>query len=282
MPDRGTKSTVYWVQIAGVALTLVACSAQVQAQDATSIVKKMIAAYKNAKTIHETAEAKVLQLNGRAIFQQSEFYYKAPNEVVIATVDPLTGTLQGFCDGHDISLYSGKQNIFTRRPAIGSLHDMLTTIANASEESLGMRISQVLSPVSFLAAKGDVPDEAVGYKLKPGGPVQMDGHTCYEVHALANPDWVQSMAPKLNIAVKRRDIIFWIDTKTNLLVRAGIALTWLSTVPNQPRTAPPKLPGGFAFEEVHRGTQIDSNIPEKAFRFFAPKGAIEKFPRSRG
>jgi hypothetical protein len=181
-----------------------------------------------------------------------------------------------------VSIYSGKNNIFTRRSSPADLASVLRLITEASAESLHVRFGQVLSPAGFLEARGALPDEAKAYvfqKRKTAGNTQMvDGRPAYVVGALADPAFVQSLAPEIRVVPRRREMFLWIDTHTYLLVRAAIALTWLSTRPGEDRRRHPTARGGFAFEEAHRDTRLNAPIDDSVFRFIPPRRALEKFP----
>ena len=272
------KSVIAQAALSGLAVLLaLPAGATAGKPDAVAIVKKMVATYKSVSTFQETSRARILMLNGTSAEQSTTFKYRKPDRVAVTSVDPVNGTLEGFADGLTVSIYSGKQNVFTRRTAPTVYQEIMQLIGSASEESLGVRLSQILAPASFIAAKGSLPDEAKVFAYVQRQ--DLAGHHTYLIKALADPAWVQSLAPSLKVTPRRRDILFWIDTKSYNLVRATIALTWMSTLPGQSRSARQTLKGGFAIEETHQNMITNAPLPDSAFRFIPPRGAIEKFPK---
>lgn len=243
------------------------------AQDANALVRRMIAVYRNAQTIQENAEAKVLAPGGGMYIQTSSIKWKRPNLAYLFSQDPQQGTLQVFTDGKLITLYSQKQNIYTRRNAPPDLKGTLDVADKAAQDAFRIPISQVLNPISFLLSTG-MPREAKSFRF--AGETNLNGKRTFKVVGQAEPAWLQSIVPQLKIVPVKRDVMLWIDAQSSLLLKAMGTFTWKVTAVNG-TPLPKTTMAGFMFEESHRGTLLNAPISEEDFRFKAPKGARQLF-----
>lgn len=243
------------------------------APDANTIVKKMVTAYKKATSIQDFAEATFATPGVSTYIQSSRLKWKSPNLIYFHSQDPRLGTLSMHSNGNTITLYMGKQNLFTRRNTTAKLQDTLVLADKASQESFGFQNSQILSPLSFMLSNG-MPREASSFRY--AGQTTLDGQRVHKVTALADLRWAKAMVPNAVIEPAKREIVLWIDVKTNLLKKASGYFTWKVISVNKERLARP-LAGGFRFEETHRDTILNAPIPDEEFRFTPPKGAKQLF-----
>ena len=245
--------------------------------DGNTIVKKMMAKYHSLNSFQEVAEAKVIENNSQMI-QSSTLKYQKPQNFSLTSIDPQIGTVLSQVNEKGILVYSGKQNIFTRRKPQPTLKDSLNRLQNASLYSLRIPVTQALSPLSFLAAS-TMPVEANQFRLT--GVRMVAGRPAYVVRALAKLEWLQSLAKGVTILAKSRGITLYIDKQSFLLVRATCAITFMTTLPGEPLSSKPTNPAGFAFDEYHRAIIENGAINAQEFNFTLPAGALEKYANTQ-
>jgi hypothetical protein len=241
--------------------------------EADALVRKMVAAYQKADSIQETTEATVIVPGSGTYVQSSNMKWKRPNQAYLYTQDPHQGTVSVHTDGRTITIYSAKQNVFTRRNAPTDLRGTIEAINKAATDAFNVQMNQVLNPISFLLTK-QMPREAKAFRY--GGLANVNGRRAHKVIGQADPNWIRGMAPAMNIVPQKREVTLWIDTETNLLLKAAGAFTWKVTSANGTKLPKP-VPGGILFEEVHRNTLLNVAMREEDFRFFPPKGAKQLF-----
>ena len=179
-------SSIWGIAIAAAMLSFLTAVRPAETQgspDGADIVKRMVDIYHKAKTVQDTAEAKFLLLNGASYVQTNTVKFKQPNYVIITTQDPVGGTFTVYANGKTINVYSGKQNIFTRRNSPSDLKGTLTRVSEATVDTVNIPEDQMLSPLSFLNA-GSLPKEAEGFKFV--GYQNVLGHKTYKIRAQAN------------------------------------------------------------------------------------------------
>lgn len=250
------------------------------APDANALVRKMVATYQRASTIQETSEARIEKIGEGQYVQTNTLKYKKPNKLMLQSQDPVAGTITAYAKGDTVTLYSGKQNIFTLRTAPPTFAKTVALISKASGDLMGTSLTQVLNPISFLLAKG-MPVEAQSFRY--ANMQTIEGHKTYVILAKASESWMRKQVPSREFVPDKRDIVLNIDTKTNLLVRAMAILTWRRAV----RAAGSKQARyqmiGARFTEIHRGTVLNGTIADSVFDFNAsrPKGATEVYQEHR-
>jgi outer membrane lipoprotein-sorting protein len=258
-------------------MPLPCCPAAPPSPDANALVRKMVAAYQAATTIQETSEAKMVEPGKGEYIQSNTLKYKRPAMLALETVDPDLGTLATYVNGSTITIFSGKQNVYTKRTASPNLARNLTVIGAASTELVHVTPTQMLNPISFLLAKGGMPEEAQAFRYV--GVKMVEGRKTYMLIAQASTVWLKQIMPFAK--PERRDINLYIDVQTNLLAKAAIAVTYQATLPAVSGEPSKIVRGGFAFEETHRGTILNAPIVDATFSFRPPKGATEIFQEHR-
>ena len=208
------------------------------------------------------------------MIQATTLKYQIPQNITLVSVDPQIGTVVSQINEKGLLVYSGKQNIYTRRKPEIDLKASLNRLQNASLYSLRIPVTQALSPLSFLAA-GAMPVEASKFRLS--GEKAVNGRPAYVVKTSANPEWLKSLAKGVRIEIKSRAITLYIDKQSLLLVRATCAITFLTTLPGEPNSSKARNPVGFAFDEYHKNIVENGAINPAEFNYVLPQGALEKF-----
>jgi outer membrane lipoprotein-sorting protein len=245
-----------------------------QAQDGNTIVRKMITTYQSMQTFQETSEAKVLILGGPQQIQSSTFKYQKPSMFVSTTSDPQNGSIAIYSDGKAITVYGGRQNLFTRRDVQANLAQTVSTYERVSDEVMGMKIKQMLSPMSILMAKGEL-KEANRFKLL--GSAKVDGKDTYVVASPISAAWVQEIVGNVPLMAERSEVRIWIDKQTNQMLRGACRIVW---------KAPAQIKGkivvqGFVLQEEHRNIKANASIVHDDFRFAPPAGSKQLFQEKR-
>jgi outer membrane lipoprotein-sorting protein len=246
--------------------------------DPVALVRTMIATYQSATTIQETSEARVN--DGMAEYiQASSLKFKKPRLMIITSQDPQTGTLSTYVNAKTITIYSGKQNIYTKRTTPETLQATFALINRAAGESLGMQFIQIFNPASFLLAANGKLREADGFRYV--GKQAVDGHNTILIVGRANDALFQKLAPEVKLTPEKRDVALWIDAQSNLLVRCRCLLTWLIAIPAQGTTPARSLRRGLVLDEVHRDSRLNAPISDDEFRFTPPKESREVFQQGQ-
>lgn len=241
--------------------------------DANTLVRRMIAMYQGAQTLEESTEAKVKEVGKADYVQATTLRFKRPNLIYLSSEDPAIGTYQGFCNGKNITVYSGTQNTYTKRNSPGDLRQTLGKFAAAGEALMGVSVVQMLSSIDFIAAK-TMPEECKSFKFVRTD--LLDGNKVMVVTGLADPAWLQTMgAPKQTVYV-RREVTLWIDTSRYLLRKASCDLQWRVSIGAQ-KGAVDTMTGGIKFVETHRATRVNTPLRDEDFFFVAPRGAVERY-----
>ncbi len=244
--------------------------------DANALVRKMIATYQAAKTIQESSEVNMTIPGAGLYFQTNAIKYKQPYFLALESTDPNTGTVAIYDNGSTVTVYSGKQNVYTKRTAPKN-YAQTVALAEKVTIELGVPSGQVVNPVSFLSAKG-MPVEAASFRYL--GTASVEGHPTYKVIGQGTTAFMQKVAPTKNLTPEKRDIILYIDKRTNLLIRSELTLTWSAPTYQKGKPAG-KLMTGYHYEETHRGITLNAPIADKEFVFNPPKGAKEIFQEAR-
>jgi outer membrane lipoprotein-sorting protein len=242
--------------------------------DANALVQKMIAAYRQARTVQLTSEARVIELGKPEYTQSCSLKYEAPNRLQFISRDPIRGTLETYSNGRTFTIYSGKRRIYTKRTAPTSMSELLDARALAAMDTFREGLIEILNPLSLIAGKGNRPAEATGLQFREIQPVE--GRPAYLLAGKADPTWLKSLFGSARVALKQNDVLLWVDTKTNLLSKVIVRITY-TVPPSGSQSDQRPVPGGFAFEEVHRGTVLNAPINPKEFEFAPPKDAVERY-----
>jgi hypothetical protein len=238
--------------------------------DPTRIVREMVTAYKSAETIDDTSEAKMyVGSNGNIFIQQNSFKFKKPALLVVKSEDPHQGTLMCYNNGLTVTLYVGKQNVYTKLSSPGDLAKVMDVVESA--------VPQVLSPGSFLLANGTL-READRYKLM--GRRNINGHDTYVVKALVSQSFLRWITRLRDPVLQHDRMVLFIDTRTHLLVRGSCDITWSGLV-RSPRGGMARMSQGFRFDEDHMTSVLNAPIEDKEFYFNPPKNAAEIFHETK-
>lgn len=241
--------------------------------DGMEIIKHMVAVYHKANTVQDRAEARFTLLTGEQYIQTNVVKFKQPNRVIITTEDPKGGTFTVYANGKIITVYSGKQNIFTRRNSPADLKGTLDRVSEATVDTVNVPEDQMLSPLSFMNSNS-VPREADSYKFV--GYDNVSGHKTYKIRAQASLTWVQTLMPNIKIKTDIREIYLWVDVTSYMLLKSSVTLKVHSIDQNvQSRTY------GFSFEETHSNTLLNTALRDDEFHFIEPKGAKQLFQNAR-
>jgi outer membrane lipoprotein-sorting protein len=247
------------------------------APDANALVRKMVTTYQKANSIQETTEATVQMPGSGSYVQISNMKWRRPNHTYLYTQDPQQGTVSVYTDGKLITIYSAKQNIYTRRNAPTDLRGTMDVITKASSDAFNVQMNQILNPISFLLTK-DMPREAKGFRYL--GETTLNGRRAHKVVGQADLNWIRAMAPERTIVPGKRELTLWIDVQTNLLLKSAGAFTWKVTATNGNKLPRP-VPDGILFEETHRNTLLNVAMRDEDFRFSPPKGAKILYQENR-
>lgn len=244
--------------------------------DADAIVRRMLRAYQTAQSIQEVAEAKVTLFPNPEYIQTTAVKFKRPNLLLQTTQDPHGGTVDVYCNGKTLTVYSGKQNIFTKRTAPGSVPQTLNAMTLASKDLTGSDNTPILSPFSFLRA-GKHLDEVKSMRFVR--EETLDGRRVYVLTGTADNDWLNALLPAKNLQWQQRDISLWIDAETSLLRKSRCRL--IGRVAGFRNGKQSYSSFGLGFEEVHRDTVLNVPLRDEDFIFRQPKNAAEQFKSTR-
>lgn len=257
---------------------LTAAGAPPKGPDANALARKMLAVYKKANSVQADFEAHILQARGSEYIQSGTIRYKTPDRVELYTTDPITGSFHAWADGRSITVYSGKTNVYTKRTAPPGLGPTISGIEKTSEEVLGMRSTQVFSPLSFILAKG-MPREAQNFTYLRQDTIQ--GRKTYCITGKMNVDFLREMLQSRSIIPLQRDVKLWVDAYNNQLVRSACTITWKSPVAGGDRNKPAYTVDGIQFQETYSNVILNASIRDDAFHFTPPQGARQLFQQGR-
>jgi outer membrane lipoprotein-sorting protein len=235
--------------------------------NANSLVRQMVANYQSYQTLQEVSEARFVDFQGHEVVQTLQLKYKRPNLLYLETHDPVQGTTLTYSNGHLATFFLGRENIYTHRTAPGTISQTLAVLSDASEAMTHVPQNQVLSPLSFLAAKR-LPVEAANYRYVKTETVE--GHRVALVTAVADLGWLKSLFPaNVKVTYQKRDISLWIDLNTKLLVRAKCDLIWMKGAKDS------SIPGRLTMVETHRNVTPNVPLRDEDFNIAPPKGSLE-------
>ena len=273
---RGPKFTVkVWCLILVAVTSYTTGSAQGNNArlDANALVHQMVAAYRSFQTLQENSETKFVKTNGAEFIQTTTIKYERPNLVYVEAHDPMQGSVLMYCNGRSAVIYSGKQNIYMQRTAAPTIVGSLEVMSKASKVMIGLPQDQMLSPLSFLAAKR-MPVEAANFRYVKTEVIA--GKRVALVAAVAELNWLKALFPvSVPVTFQKREIMLWIDLNTRLLVRASCDFIWIIEAGNNPE------PGRMRFVETHYNVIPNAPLREEDFNIIPPKGAQEVFSTAR-
>jgi outer membrane lipoprotein-sorting protein len=246
-------------------------------QDANALVRKMVATYQAAKTFQENSEVKMTVIGSGEYYQTNSIKYKRPDLLALVSSDPKMGTVSAYANGSTVTVFTGKQNVYTKRTAPKNYAQTVALIEKTTAE-LGVPAAQVLNPVTFLLAKG-LPREASAFRLA-GGDNRIEGHSTQRVIGQATSALMQKLAPGPGLTPEKRDVILYLDAKTHLLIKCEMLLTWSAKTQIQGKGLQ-KIHAGYHYEETHHDAVLNAPIADGAFFFQPPKGATELFQEAR-
>ncbi len=271
---RAFRSLAPIALILGMGITILPMA---HAQDGNAIARKMIQTYHNLNTYSETSEAKIVVLGGPQQIQTASLKYQKPSAFVSTTSDPQSGTLQIYSDGKKVTIYGGRQNIFTQRNYTGNFVTTVAQYEKVAKELLDMNIQQLLSPVGFMIAK-DLPREAKAFKVLPAE--KRGGKDNYVIQSPVDMTWLTGMVGKQNFMANRCVVRLWIDKQTYLVTRAVMNIMWQVKL-QRPGVKERLLVQGMVLEEDHKDQQPNSPLNFDSFRFAPPAGAKQIFEETR-
>jgi outer membrane lipoprotein-sorting protein len=248
-----------------------------QAQDGNAIARKMIQTYKNLNTYSETSEAKILMLGGPQQIQTASLKYQKPSLFVSTTSDPRAGSLSIYSDGKKVTIYGGRQNVFTQRNYTGSFATTVAQYEKISKEMLDMNITQIISPIGFMLAS-DLPHE--GKQFKTMKTENVDGNACNVIQSAIDLTWLAKIVGKQTFLQDRCVVRLWVDKQSNLVRRGVINFVWKVTV-KRPGKKDRLLVQGMVLDETHKNLQANTPINFEVFRFAPPAGAKQLFQETR-
>jgi hypothetical protein len=234
--------------------------------DPSRVIEKMLYAYRTAWTIQDRSEARMfVGLNGGIFIQQNSFKFKKPSLLTVTSEDPRQGTLSCYHNGLTVTLYLGKQNVYTKVSSPKDLDKVMNLVDSA--------VPQVLSPASFLVGHGGL-READHFKLV--GRKTVAGHDTYVIQASARPDFLRWLTRSADPVLQHRSLTLYVDTSSNLLVRGACDVSWLARV-RTARGQVQQVLQGFRFQEDHVTSVLNEPVPDSDFYFTPPKNAAEVF-----
>lgn len=242
--------------------------------DADAIVRKMVITYQSAQSVQEKSEAKMKTIEGREFFQSSEVKFRRPNLLYIASTDPQLGTYTVYCNGRTVTMYTGTQNIFTKRDSPTNLRQTVQSLHDTGNDLLGTPVTQILSPVSFMSANG-MPDECKKFHFVKEDT--LDGKRVYVVSGQADVNWALSLFTFKEMKFLRRDITLWIDASRSLLLKASCDMIYSYETPVKAGQRINTVVSCLRFTETHSNIALNVPIREETFFFQLPRGAVEKF-----
>lgn len=254
-----------------VCVWLVVSVAANAAPDAYKLTRKMVTTYKAMKTFQETSEAKITLLNGRQIYQSNSIKYMAPALFTVVSMDPNAGTMACYSNSRGVTLFSGKQNIYSKRTTPLELKQRMADVERLSADLTGTTFVQTMNAISFMTS-GDLPKEVS--TLRYAGKNTINGIETYHIAAEVNRGWMQKNAPK-GFKPQAGEIAIYMDARTNLLVRCAIRLIWTMKIPPRKKEPAKVVTTGYLIEETHQGMEVDKPIKETTFDFLPPKGSTE-------
>jgi hypothetical protein len=249
-----------------------------QAQDGNALVKKMVQTYKAYNTFSETSEAKIVMLGAPSQIQSTTFKFQKPSKFFVQTSDPQSGTLSIYSDGTQVTIFGGRQNIFTRRDYAGSFVSTVRTYEKVAKEMLDMNITQILSPISFMTAGENGLREAKSFKFL--GTKAVNGRTTNMVLSPVDLEWLTSIVGRQNFLPDKCQVKLYIDKETNLLIHSVIQFLWQSKV-QRPGVKDKIVIQGMVLDERHRNQVMDKPIDANVFRFAPQPGSKEVFRETR-
>ena len=240
--------------------------------DANSLVRQMVAAYKDATTIQESSAATFTPSSGPPLSQSYFLKYASLNGLSVTVQDPINGSFGAYCDGVTLTVYSAAKSSFVRRSAPPDLAGVVKAISGLSHELTGTAFDQTLNPISFVLAPG-MPRE--GSNFKRTGIQTVMGRKTYVVSGTADDAYLRTVLPDSathGARIDQKELTLYIDAQTHLLLQARARIHWTSVSRN---SAGKGRGFGFTFMERHIGTKINAPLQRTALAFLQPPGAIE-------
>ncbi|MCS6831009.1 MAG: DUF2092 domain-containing protein [Armatimonadota bacterium] len=228
------------------ALSLAAASLPGSAQDVQTILSKVAAAYKNAKSYQAQASVSETRLIGGQQQKRSSTIstkYKAPNKMV--TIVQGSDNLQMYSDGKTMYIYSPKDKEYMKMPAPASLAQAggMSSIGSGDPSQIGVQLQAI-----FGNAGKKLPDRNIGGKpvfvlqATQSGQSQ-DGKGSFNVTATAFIDKATYMLRQLSLQATQ--------TQGAQKVAQTITVTFASQ-------------------------QLNPSLPDSVFAFKPPAGAKER------
>ena len=259
------------IALVGCVLTLCPATrgeSRVSGLDANDQVRKMVATYQNAQSYTERSTAQIY--NGSStynIVQTSDLKYRAKNQFSVSSDDPSLGTYLATCDGRYVTLYTAKQNAYTKRLVAATMRETVDKLMRASLLLLRTSVAQVLNPISFTIARG-MPDECKDFRVV--GEETLDNRTrVLVVSGQADGAWLARLANGAKAeSFSKREVKLWIDPARHVLLKAQITL---------------EIRGRNVMRIIEKHDNIVLNPPlnEADFVFKPPKGSEEKYQERR-
>lgn len=236
--------------------------------------------------MQETSLVRVVLSNGAQFEQTGTTRFERPNMVFEQSVDPVTGTLVVACDGRTVTVYSGKEDAYTRRTAPANLAGVMEASSRATQAVTGAATTQVLSPLSLALANG-MPREAKSFRT--AGSATVNGRKVVVVSAPADPAWLHAFVAASILASTEQgtasihtlpsQVVLWIDPATDELLKSRALLAWDLTV--RSGAAQHSTAMKLVFEATHNGIQLNPDLPASGFQYRPPAGSREIFQETR-
>lgn len=249
--------------------------------NANEIVRTMMRTYRNARTIRDVAQAKITQIGKTTYIQTNITKFRRPSSLLLQTEDPVGGTFTAYANERTLTIYSGRQNVYTRRNSGIDLQTTMKKISVATKDTVGVDQEQILSPISFVAAKQDMPEEAKNFRLI--GVEKHKGRSAYRVRGEMNANWIQKLMPSQSLILQSKSADLWIDTETFYLLRMTVEVIASTKTERmiklQGMNKPQKVTifVGFKIDETHSETKLNTPLRDEDFKFIEPKGSVQLF-----
>ena len=256
------------------ALALFVGTGSAQAQDARSILAKMMQLYQalNSYSGQANVDTMMIAQNGQTIKHiglSSVMKLQKPNKIFLYFQTPV-GSRNIYCDGVNFSVYDSTPNQFLTVPAPSDTVGLLKMLLARADVAAG------LDPLFFLTQK-NLPKELSSLKVKASATY--NGHPVYIITGTTNATPVVFKSGNTTTTVPTSYWTWWIDRTSSLLYK-------IETM--TPNIVKPVSFGSGASRTVKnvKGTLVlrhtvselkpDANIAPSEFVFKAPKSATRK------
>jgi len=238
--------------------------------DARVILERMVSAYKKLGSLQVRTEADILAPGAKALSHQSTIlkFLSNPPRLSMQVKDPTDGTRKYYADGKTVVQYLGISNEYTRRTVKPNLPDIIARIDHDDP--------QVMSPLVFLSS-GSIPPGIEAAEVTDRETI--NGKKTVVLKGKYSEQFMKDFGKRLfksAPASTARDFTLWVDETTYFLAKSSISLGWSDMVQDktsQARVVNPRID----IQELVVEIVPNPTFNTEEFRFFEPKGVIERF-----